>query len=445
MAQNQLEKTNIINTDKVTLPYNFIPREYQLPFLEAWDSGIKRFILVWHRRSGKDKTCFANLPKKMFEKVAPYFYFAPTYKQGKKIIWDNIDSNGFKFLDHIPKSIIKNVNQNELKVELTNGSYVQIVGTDNIDSVMGSNPFGCIFTEFSLQHREAWDYIRPILAENGGWAIFVFTPRGTNHAWDLLQMAKDNPKWFTQVLTVDDTNVITIESLNEERLMMPDDLFQQEYYCKFIDGASQFFRGIEKVIDNEPFENPVENHEYKIGCDLGKSKDYTVITPFDLMTYRVGKQERFNQIDYNLQKARIISTYSRFGRPNMTIDSTGIGDPISDDLSKDILNLERYTFTQKSRMDLLTNLQLLIQQQKIKIPNDPILIAELKSFEYDITDNGKIGARCSDELHDDCVMSLALAVWNTPSQPKPIMNNYQDMINELMLDVSVDPRTGYFK
>ena len=436
---SNLEKT------KVTLPYNFIPRDYQLPFLEAWDSGINRFILVWHRRSGKDKACFANLPKKMFQKKGSYFYFAPTYKQGKKIIWDNIDMDGFKLLDHIPKGIIKNKNENELKVELTNGSYVQIIGTDNIDSVMGSNPFGCIFTEFSLQHREAWDYIRPILAVNGGWAVFVFTPRGTNHAWELLQMAKDNPKWFTQILTVDDTGVMSKEDLDEERKQMPDDLFQQEYYCKFIDGASQFFRGIEKVIDSNPFEQPESNHEYKQGTDLGKSNDYTVITTIDLNTFRVGKQERFNQIDYNLQKAKIISTYSRFNRPIMTIDSTGVGDPISDDLSKDIPNLERYTFTQRSRMDLLTHLQLLIQQQKIKIPNDPILIAELKSFEYDISDNGKIGARCDDALHDDCVMSLALAVWDIPAEPKPIPNFYQQVVDDVLSNMSIDDKTGYFK
>lgn len=434
-----------LDNQKVTLPFNFTPRDYQLPFLEAWDSGIKRFILVWHRRSGKDKTVFANIPKKMFEKKAPYFYFAPTYKQGKKIIWDNIDRDGFKFLDHIPRSIIKAKNENEMKIELTNGSYIQIVGTDSIDSVMGSNPYGCVFTEFSLQQRDAWDYVRPILAENGGWAIFVFTPRGTNHAWELLQMAKDNPKWFTQVLTVDDTGVISEESLEEERKQMPDDLFQQEYYCKFIDGASQFFRGIEKVIYTDPFENPEDLHEYKLGCDLGKSNDYTVLTPIDLMTFKVGKQERFNQIDYNLQKAKIISTYSRFNRPTMTIDSTGVGDPISDDLSNDIHNLERYTFTQKTRMDLLTHLQLLIQQQKIKIPNDPILIAELKSFEYEISDNGKINARCDENLHDDCVMSLALACWNIPAEPKPVPNVFQQTVDAILSDMSIDPKTGYFK
>ena len=430
--------------NNITLPYEFTPRDYQMPFLKAWDSGIKRFVIVWHRRSGKDKVCFANLIKKMFEKKASYFYFAPTYKQGKKIIWDNIDNNGFKMLNHIPKEIIKNKNETEMKIDLINGSYVQIIGTDNIDSIVGSNPYGCIFTEFSLQQKEAWDYIRPILIANGGWAIFNFTPRGTNHAYKLLQSVKDNPNWFTQVLTVDDTDVISKEDLEEEKSQMPRDLFEQEYYCKFIDGASQFFKGIEKCLYNDPFELPEENHEYKFGIDLAKSNDYTVITPIDLNTFKVGKQDRFNQIDYNVQKERIKSKYYQFGKPDITQDSTGIGDPIADDLSKDIINLYRYQFNEKSRMDLLTNLQILIEQQKIKIPNDETLINELKSFEYIVSDKGKVSARCPDSQHDDCVMSLALAVWNLPDKPKPVRNPYQEYKQDYLQEMLIDDRTGYF-
>lgn len=431
---------------ELELPFNYTPKDYQLPFLKAWDNGVKRMILVWHRRSGKDKTCFANLPKQMFKKVAPYYYFAPTYKQGKKIIWDNIDSNGFKFLDHIPKEIIKKKNESEMKVELINGSFVQIVGTDNIDNIVGSNPYGCIFTEFSIQQRKAWDFIRPILAENGGWAVFVFTPRGTNHAYKLLEQARTNENWFWQVLTVDDTNAIDKESLEEERKQMPDDLFQQEYYCKFVDGASQFFKGIERCIyKEEPFDQPEEGHDYRNGIDLAKMNDFTVITLFDLMTFKVGKQERFNQIDYNLQKAKIRAKYFQFISPVSNIDSTGVGDPIFDDLYKDMPNLQRFQFTVKSRMDLLSNLQLLIEQGKIKIPNDETLINELKSFEYIIGDKGRVSAGCPDSMHDDCVMSLALAVWNIPDRPLQVRNAFSDFKENILADMNLDDRTGYFR
>ena len=431
--------------EKISLPYKFKPLKHQELFLDAWDSGIKRMIIVWHRRAGKDKVCFANLPKKMFEKKAAYFYLAPTYKQGKKIIWDNIDNDGFKMLGHIPKELIKNKNENEMKIELTNGSYVQVVGTENVDNILGSNPYGCVFTEYSIHQENVWNLIRPILAFNGGWAIFNFTPRGTNHAYKLLEQAKGNSIWFTQILTVDDTKLLSKEDLEEERRQMPNDLFQQEYYCKFVDGASQFFKGIEKCIYKEPYEEPENGHTYQMGVDLAKMNDYTVITPFDLNDFRVGKQEVFNQIDYNLQKSKIISFYSKFNRPLTRIDSTGIGDPISDDLYKDVPNLERYLFTSKSRMDLLTNLQILIEQQKIKIPDDPTLIGQLKSFEYILGDKGKVSAGCDDSLHDDQVMSLALAVYNIPDKPLPVINQYQEFKQELFNEALIDPKTGYWK
>lgn len=430
--------------NKITLPYKFSPRKYQLNFLRALDNGIKRAIWVVHRRGGKDKTCWNYLIKKAFEHKATYFYLAPTYKQGKKIIWENIGGDGFRLLDHIPKEIIKNKNETELKIELINGSYIQIIGTDNIDSIMGSNPYGVVFTEFSLQQSKSWDYIRPILAENGGWAIFNFTPRGTNHAYKLLQSAKTNPKWFTEVLTVEDTHAINEEELKEERKQMPGDLYDQEYLCKFVDGASQFFRGVDKVVYDDAYEVPEELHEYKFGIDLAKSGDYSVITPFDLNTFKVGRQDRFNQIDYTYQKEKIKARYFQYRNPVTTMDGTGIGDPIFDDLFRDMNNLQKYVFTERSRMDLLTNLQLKIEQQIIKIPNDPILIEELKSFEYVISDKGRVSARCPDSMHDDMVMSLALAVYNTPNRPLEVVNPYQEYRRNILSDQSLDDRTGYY-
>ena len=178
---------------------------------------------------------------------------------------------------------------------------------------------------------------------------------------------------------------------------------------------------------------------------MGKVNDFTVITPFDLCTFKVGKQERFNQMDWNLQKVKIQLAYSTFKPSIMTIDSTGIGNPIVDDLSKSGLNLEPFTFTEKSRMDLLMNLKLLIESKKIRIPNDPILIGELKSFEYQIGDKGKIRAGCPENLHDDCVMSLALAVWGIPNEPYKVTNFYQEVINNILNDFSIDEKTGYLK
>ncbi len=168
------------------------------------------------------------------ERVGSYYYFFPTYSQGKKILWNGADRNGFRFIEHFPKEFIESKNDTEQLIKLKNGSIFQIIGTDNIDSIVGTNPVGCVFSEYALQNPKAWDFIRPILAENGGWAIFNYTPRGKNHGYDLYEMARTNPKWFVQKLTVDDTHIISPEVIQEERDSgMSEEMIQQEYYCSF--------------------------------------------------------------------------------------------------------------------------------------------------------------------------------------------------------------------
>lgn len=224
----------------ITIPHKFTPRKYQLPLLSAMDRGIKRAVWIAHRRAGKDKTLLNFTIKKMFERVGTYYYLLPTYAQAKKIIWDGIDGSGVKFLDHFPAEIIKSVNNTDMKIELVNGSVFQLIGTDKIDSIMGTNPVGCVFSEYSLQNPQAWDLIRPILRENGGWAVFNYTPRGKNHGYDLYQMARNNPEWFCQILTIRDTQkedgspIISEVDIESERAEgMDEDLIQQEYYCSF--------------------------------------------------------------------------------------------------------------------------------------------------------------------------------------------------------------------
>ncbi len=222
----------------VPIPYNYAARDYQLDVWEA-SASFKRLILIWHRRAGKEKTCFNILAQKAFEKIGTYFYIFPEFAQGRKILWDGMDKSGFKFIDHIPKEVIKSKNSAEMKLTLANGSMIQVVGSNNVDSIMGTNPIGCVFSEYSLQDPIAWQLIRPILVENGGWALFNGTPRGKNHLYDLYSMASDNPDWFTQLLTVEDTGVISLIDIQKERdAGMSEDFIQQEFYCSFTLGIA---------------------------------------------------------------------------------------------------------------------------------------------------------------------------------------------------------------
>jgi len=229
----------------ITLPHNFKPRDYQLPVLQALDAGKKRAACVWHRRSGKDKTFLNYTIKSMFERVGSYYYLFPNYNQGRKIMWDGIGKDGFPFMKHFPKPLVKSKNNTEMKLTTVNSSIFQIVGTDNIDSIMGTNPVGCIFSEYALQDTRAWDFIRPIVRENGGWTVFNYTPRGRNHGYILYKMALENRDWFSELLTIDDTflpngrPVVTRDMVQADREEgMEESLVLQEYWCSF-DAALQ--------------------------------------------------------------------------------------------------------------------------------------------------------------------------------------------------------------
>jgi len=295
----------------ITIPYLFTPRDYQLPLLEAMDSGYKRAIWVAHRRSGKDKTILNLTIKKMCERVGSYYYLFPTYQQARKVIWEGIDRDGFKFLDHFPTELVKKKNDTELKIELKNGSIFRLIGSDDIDSIVGTNPVGCVFSEYSLQDPAAWDYMRPILAENGGWAIFNYTPRGENHGYQLLEMAREDTTWFTQVLTVNDTKAIPLEVLEQERREIiakdgNDALYQQEYYCSFktpIAGAyyvQQIMKAMEEGrIGKVPIEPTIK---VDTAWDLGIDDSTTI-----WFTQSVGKEIRV--IDYYENNGEALSHY----------------------------------------------------------------------------------------------------------------------------------------
>ena len=187
--------------------------------------------------------------KRMIERVGQYYYYFPTMAQGRKILWDGIDRDEFKILNHIPKELIAHKNDQEMKIKLINGSIFNILGTDRLE-VVGPNPVGCVFSEYSLQNPRGWDYVRPILSENQGWAVFNFTPRGRNDAYRLYVNNKQNSKWFVERLTVDDTKAVTLEAIEDERRSgMSEDMIEQEYYCSFELGAegSYYAKLISKV------------------------------------------------------------------------------------------------------------------------------------------------------------------------------------------------------
>jgi len=240
------------------LPYGFEPRGYQIPFyqyMETRKTRQKAFLLE-HRRAGKDLHVWNWVIKASQLRVGTYWHMLPKLNQGKRVIWQGKTKEGKSFLDFIPPSLIASKREDEMSIKMNNGSIIQIVGADKYDSLVGANPVGVVFSEFALMNPASWEFIRPILNENDGWAVFVTTPRGRNHAYDLFKNAANNPEWFCQLLTVKDTTkvltddkgtpvfdeqgkrvfvpVINEAMVQEERDSgMPEEMIEQEYYCSF--------------------------------------------------------------------------------------------------------------------------------------------------------------------------------------------------------------------
>jgi hypothetical protein len=275
--------------------------------VEDFHSYIANGYIV--HNSGKDKTFLNYMIPRMIERKGAYYYYFPTSVMGRDVLWDGMDRDGYKFTDHFPFQLIARKNEAEMKIELKNGSIFKIRGTDRNEPI-GVNPVGCVFSEFSCQNPKAgWDLARPILAENGGWAVFNFTPRGKNHAYRLFRMAEGNPDWFCEKLTVDDTNAIDLSAIDDDRKSgMSEEMIQQEYYCSFEIGqeGSYYGRIVENLwekgqITNVPYDNQNLVHT---AWDLGYGDDTAIIF------YQLSRFEK-RIIDYYENHGEGMSHYIR--------------------------------------------------------------------------------------------------------------------------------------
>lgn len=238
---------------EVRLPNNFTPRPYQARAMGYFDDGGKRAITVWHRRAGKDLVALHQTDKAAHLEKGVYWHFFPTLAQARRTIWEGFTRDGERILEQVfpgfldptrAGSIVKRVNQHEMFIELKCGSVWRLMGTDKLE-VVGAGPKGVVFSEFAMCRPGAWDLVRPMLRESGGWAWFITTPRGRNHAKKLYDAATPESGWYRDLQTVSDTKLTYASNRGDERIDaaamieeekaegMPDELVEQEYFCSF--------------------------------------------------------------------------------------------------------------------------------------------------------------------------------------------------------------------
>ncbi|MGL4811894.1 MAG: hypothetical protein ACRCXM_08960 [Beijerinckiaceae bacterium] len=218
-------------------------RWYQQRFHRALvERTHDRLIAIWHRRAGKDDVLLDAMRTLALKDPGTYWHCFPEQKQARKAIWNGVNGNTGKrrIFEAFPQSIIKRMQDDDMFIELNNGATFQLIGSDRYDSTVGSGPKGIGYSEWALSNPAAWAYHQPMIRETKGFAAFITTPRGRNHAKTMYDNATGS-NWFRELLSVEDTEALSQED-REEALSeyvslygedMGGSLFNQEYLCDF--------------------------------------------------------------------------------------------------------------------------------------------------------------------------------------------------------------------
>ena len=238
---------------EIHIPYE--PR----PLQEKIHNELRRFnVLVCHRRFGKTVLAVNHLVMTACEKQnARLAYIAPTYRQGKAVAYD--------YLKEYTEPLMKlggKRHETELKVDLWNGSRIQIFGSDNPDALRGLGFDGVCMDEFALMSPRTWtEVVRPAISDKLGYVIFIGTPMGHNQFWDVYDFAKRTGKdWYAQLYRASETEIIDAQELESARATMPEDQYEQEYECSFQAAVSGAYYG--KQIQKAEKENRITDVDY---------------------------------------------------------------------------------------------------------------------------------------------------------------------------------------
>lgn len=327
LARGAPQRKIITNPGDIDLPANdWTPRPDQLPLWRYLQGGGKRAVEIGHRRWGKDDVALhwtsvsANdVAEGGMGRIGNYWHMLPKAAQARKAIWEAINPRtGKRRIDEaFPERLRLRTNNQEMMIKFKSGSTWQVVGSDNYDMLVGSPPVGIVFSEWALAKPGAWAMLRPILDENGGWALFITTPRGRNHARKSLELAKKEDDWFGEVVDARKSGVFSPKQLIKIQRELQEEwgeedgqaLFDQEYLCSF--DAQLLGAYYAKVIDAaeregrvRPFIKHDPDYPVQTAWDLGLSDD-TAIWFFQV----IGREIRI--LAYYASRGHLIDYYAK--------------------------------------------------------------------------------------------------------------------------------------
>lgn len=337
-------------------------------------------------------------------------WFEPTYKYLSEM-WRDIRST--------VHPVTKDRSEQEKRVELITGGVLEMWSLEDPDSGRGRRYHGVIVNEAAKvkQLGYSWEnVIRATLADYRGSAIFSSTPKGLNYFYNLWMVAGDNPDWARFRYTTYDNPHIDAAEIDAMRAVMPERVFRQEVEAEFIEDGSYFQRVDEACTIEQP-DKPEDHkgHHIVAGLDWAMSQDWTVLTVGCRDCKRVVDWDRFNQIDYTVQRERVIDRVNRW-QAKVLPERNSIGQPNIEILEQRGVALlagpdggRGFNTTATTKPELIQRLASGLEHDGFSAPRE--YADELRAYEVEITASGHSKFSAPEGRHDDRVMSLALCWW----------------------------------
>lgn len=314
----------------INIDLGFKPYRHQSE-AHALRLAYRFLVLVWHRRAGK--TVFAVMELLLAAlsfkgKDGRFAYIAPLLKQAKSAAWD--------YLKHYSRLIPSaTINESELYVEFPNGARIRIFGADNPDALRGIYLDGVVLDEVADMKPEVWgEIVRPALADRGGWAVFIGTPKGVNLFSELYYRALSEPEWKGDLRRALDTGVIQQAELEQMRREMTPAQYAQEIECDFAAAVDDVLLTLDVVLAAQrrsvgPLQ--YESESKILGVDVARyGDDLTVLFPRQGPVAYTPKTLR--QADTMTVASFVAQTIDSWKPDAVFIDVGGVGAGASDRL-----------------------------------------------------------------------------------------------------------------
>ena len=418
--------------------------------LAGFDLHPAQQLMIRERKRFNVADCGRRLGK---SKMGTYL-ICETLTEGHPCSWMSPSfrslGDAWRDLKRILQPITTDKSEQQFRIEVNTGGVLECWSLDNPDAPRGRKYKRVVIDEAAMVRSlgEAWQaVIEPTLLDLLGDAWFLSTPKGANFFKTIFGWGQDPlryPEWKSwQMPTTANTTIPhLVEEVEKRRLTLPERIFRQEYLAEFVDDAGGVFRQVTEaavipatdgwpayaaeVQESDSGEailvpRPIpDDHQYVIGIDWGKINDFTVLAVIDATTKELVALDRFNQIDYTLQKKRLRVLAARFNTRTLVPERNSIGEPLIEELKANGFKVHPFTTTNASKAEIIDELTLAFEKQELKILDIPVLVDELQGYEAERLPSGLLRYSAPENFHDDCVMSLALA-WHGASVRPPVV------------------------